>query len=227
MTTPSVLFGPSGGFGAITGCELKSDTPNEQSDRARAFDSKGNEVKAKLHNKRTEYTSIYEIVSDTNGVGALILGSLMNGRIVTSIAIGTSNGDDANTVTLTGHQHADNAHYNTLQQAEISCAGVTAFGVVDFLGGTAGDSAAPSAGEITFACQHNDKTGPAGDHFIGENYDAMVVAKTTWEGVPETDAADGWDKTSTSNPVSTTEFQTTIVEGTKTMAIAAPDAPTP
>lgn len=227
MAEPTILFGASDGFGAITGCELQSDTPNLQSDRARALGASGDEAANNLHNERTEYSATYRIVSDTNDVADLILGAVVNGRDVTRIHIGTQAGDEYNTVEISGHNHTDNAHADTLKQVAIADVigeiAITAYGAVDFLGGTAGDNAALQSGSITFECQHNDKTDEAGDHLIGENYDAMATAESEWVGVPTT-AASGWDVTTKENPVSNTDFKTTRVSGTKTAGtMAAPE----
>lgn len=229
MAEPTILFGATDGIGAITGCELVSDTPSINRDRARALGASGDEVAANLHNERTEYTSTYNIVSDTNDVSTLILGAVVNGRVVTRIAIKTQAGDSYNTLEVTSHNHADNAHADTLKQVAIAGVlgeiAITAYGAVDFMEGTAGDNAGLQSGEITFECQHNDKTGPLGNHLIGENCDAMASADSEWVGVPTTAAVAGWDVTVNENAVSNTEFKTTKVTGTKTAGTMA--APTP
>lgn len=228
MSDKVVAFGASDGFGEITGLELKSDSPSLSRDRARALSKKGNELAHKLKNTTTKFTSVYTIVSDTNDIANLILGKLMNSRDVTKIEISTDNGDEANTVTFEGHNHANNVHADTLQQVAIAdflpVGGVPAFGAVDFLGGTAGDNASPSSGTITFECQHNDKTDKDGDHLVGENFDAMVSAQTTWEGTPTTPADTAtWDNpTSKDDPVNNTDFKTTSVSATQPMLLASP-----
>lgn len=227
MSEPVILFGATDGFGAITGCELQSDTPNVQKDRANALDASGNEAANTTHNQRTEHTATYRIVSDTNDVAALILGAVVNSRAITRIAIRTQAGDEYNTLEIAGHNHADNAHADTLQQVAIAdvlgAIAVTAYGAVDFLGGTAGTVAGLQSGDITFECQHQDKQGPTGNHLVGENYNAMATADSEWVGVPSVVAAAGWDVTTTESPVSNTDFKTTRVSGTKTAgSMAAP-----
>ena len=227
MSDKVVVFGAVDGVGAIAGCSLISDTPNESKSRWKGKDSKGNETKHGHFDVKTEYTSVYGIDDDTNGIVDLILGSVMNGRLVTSIQISAAASEENNKVTIISHNHAVNAHIDDRQQVAIAAflpvGGVPAWGPVDFLGGTAGTNAAPSSGEITFACQHNDKA-PSGDHFCGENYDAMVTASTTWEGVPTTPVDAGvWDTyTSKENPVSNTEFKTTKVDATAPLMLATP-----
>jgi hypothetical protein len=220
MSDPAITFGAADGFGAITGLELIDDTPSESTDRARALGSIGQEVAKKLKNTLTKFTSVYILKSDTNGIAALLLGGVLNSRLITKIQIDTDNGEEANKVTIEGHQHAVNPHIDDRYQVAI---GVTcnAFGAMDFLGGTGGAAASPSNGSITFECQHTDKTDKDGDHLVGENYDGMVTASTTWEGVPTTPAdAAIWDVTTKDSPIKNTDFKTTVVNGTKTIALA-------
>jgi hypothetical protein len=220
MSDKDITFGSTGGFGVITGLELIDDNDSESVDRKRQLGSTGQEIAKKMANTMKKFTSVYAVKSDTNGIAALILGSLMNSRLVTKIQIDTDNGDEANKVTIDGHQHAVNPHADDRFQVAI---GVTcnAFGAHDFLGGTAGDAASPSNGTITFECQHNDKPDKDGDHLVGENYDGMVTASTTWEGVPTTPAdAAIWDVTTKDSPIKNTDFKTTVVNGTKTIALA-------
>lgn len=219
MSDAAITFGATDGFGEITGLELIDDTPSESKDRARALGSIGQEVSKKLKNTMTKFTSVYIVKSDTNGIADLVLGGLLNSRLITKIQIDTDNGEEANKVTLEGHQHAVKPHGDDRYQAAI---GVTcnAYGAMDFLGGTGGTAASPSNGSITFECQHNDKTDKDGDHLVGENYDGMVTASTTWEGVPTTAAGDGWDVTTKDSPIKNTDFKSTIVNGTKPIALA-------
>lgn len=233
MSEADILFGASAGFGEITGCEPKSDGPNEQKDRARAKNRVGTEVNHKFKNVRTEYTAVYNIISDTNDIQELILGSVMNGRVVTSIAISTGNGEENNTITLTGHNHAVKAHADNLPQIAIASllpvGGIPAFGAVDFGGGTPGDDASPVSGSITFACQHNDKTDKDGDHLVGTNHDAMANGTTTFEGVPTTpvDAAVWETWTSKETPVDNEDFQSTTTNFTAPLVLADPVIPAP
>ncbi len=221
MSEPVIQFSESDGFGTFTGWDLISDTPTLQKDRARAIGSKGNGVASKLHNERTEYTAVYVCKNDTNTVPATI-GALVNSRILTSIQFDTANADEGNKMTLVGHNHADNAHADTLRQVAHGITCPKAFGVVDFLGGTAGDAAGLQTGTCTIACQHNDKQDGDGDHLVGNNYDATITASTTWAGTPSVTAAAGWDVTTKADPVSNTEFKSCQVDGTKDLTLADP-----
>lgn len=225
MSEIAALFGTTGGFGTITGCALISDDPVTKSDRARAQGTAGDELASNLHNTMTEYTSTYEINNATNGVKALILGSVLNSRVITKIAIKTQASDKYNMVEISGHQHGTNPHLNaSMKQIAISglvTADVVPYGAVDYLGGTVGAAAALTSGDITLECQHDDKTGPDGNHVVGQNFDAMATANSDYVGIPTTAAGTGWKVTSNGAPVSNTDFQSTKVTGTQTVGVLA------
>ena len=218
----ALTFGAADGFGAFTGWELQSDTPNTQKDRASTTGPTGNEVSANLHNERTDYSSEYKASADSPTIPDT-LGKLYNGRVLTSIAVKTSNSDRA-TMSLSGHQHAVNPHADTLQQVEHGIALATCFGAIDFMAGTGSSGASVASGSITIACQHNDALNAAGDHLVGENYTGMMDAQTTWVGTVATPADTVWDATAVEVPVKNTNFVGTSVTGKQPLALASPSA---
>ena len=220
MSDTALTFGATSGFGTFAGWELQSDTPNTQKDRANTLGPTGDEVSANLFNAKTEFTSVYKASADTNTVPASI-GKLYNSRILTSIALSTSNGDRA-TMTLTGHNHAANAHADTLKQVAHGMTVTMCFGAIDFLGGTGTSGSAVASSSVTITCQHDDKMDNVGGHLIGQNYDAKMEGKTTWTGTVSVAAASGWDVTSNEVPTANTDFITTSVTGTKPLTFAAP-----
>lgn len=221
MADKAITYGASEGFGAIAGFESKGTNDATSKTRATAHDDKGDEVASTLHDEKQEVSGNYECNSDTNTVPASI-GALVNALILTGISINTSSEGYAQ-LALTGHNHANNAHADSLalRTAVHGIALAKAFGATDFLGGTAGDNASPIAGSVNIQCDHVDQNDADGDHLVGENYNFRVEAKTTWAGVPSVVAEAGWDVTVESGVDENTGFVKTEVTGIKKLAAAA------
>lgn len=213
MSETAIDFGATGGFGAFTGWELVNDAPNAQHDRVSVAGSEGDEVAHKLYNGRTEYTSTYNCKADTNTVPAK-LGGLFNSRILTNIVITTSNSAGA-TMVLTGHNHDDAAHADTLKTVEHGITCPKFFGAVDFLDGEGAEGSDLVSGTITISCQHNDRLDANGNHLVGESFGASMTASTTWTGPVTTKADTPWDVTATETPNANTDFTGTTVSGTQ------------
>ena len=222
MAEPTITFGATCAAGALAGWNYQSSSSNVVSDRAKALDASGNEAASNLHNERTEITDNYE-ASAVSGVAVLpaTIGALVGTGIVTGIDVSTSATAFA-TLAVTSHNHTDNAHANTLVQVAHGIADTVGFGAVDFLGGTAGSNASPESSTLSITCQHNDIVDKDGNHLIGENFDAMIVATTVWSGVPTTAVGAGWDVTSVETTDENTGFEKTTVTATKKLTLAAP-----
>jgi hypothetical protein len=225
MAEPSIKFGTASVWGTQTGWAALNPSSSVVSTRANALGSTGNEVASKLHDERTDTSQ--EFVASSATVAPTIaasIGKLVDSKVLTSISISTSSSDFVKQ-TLAGHNHTDNAHEDTLQQAAHGISLSKAFGAIDFLGGTAGDDASIDSSTLTISCQHVDTMDADGDHLIGNNYDARAVATVTWHGVPTTAAGAGWDVTSVQTTEESTGFLKTVVEAEKTIAIAPPTPP--
>jgi hypothetical protein len=142
MAEPAITFGATDTpFGAPTGWVAKGPAKAVTKDRANVLGPTGNEVASKLHNERTEYTQEFEPASASSAPTVPpIIGVLLDTMILTGISLATS-GTGFVTMTLTGHQHTDNAHANTLQPPANSISVSKSFGAIDFLGATPGDNA--------------------------------------------------------------------------------------
>ena len=221
MAEPTITFGAvDDPFGAPTGWNARGPAKNLQRDRANTLDALGNETASNLHNERTEYTQEFEAASAT--VAPTIpatLGALVGDCILTGISISTS-GTGFVTMSLTGHQHTDNAHANTLQTVAHGVTLSKSFGAIDFMGATAGDNAALESSSCDITCQHIDITDSDGDHLIGENYDARISYSATWHGVPTTEAGAGIDVTSINTTENNTGFLQTSVTGEKKLTMS-------
>jgi hypothetical protein len=224
MTDKAVTFGATDGFGTIAGWELQSSSGQLGYDRATALNATGDNEAVQLFNAKTEVSATYKCVSNTNTIPA-DLGAIVNGYVLTGIDINTT-AEDYATMTLTGHNHAANAHASGLRTCTHGITLAACFGATDFLGGTAGDAgdaAAPQSGSISIKCDHVDENDATGGHFCGENHNAVIEAKTTWLGSPAVTAAKGWDVTSTPDDGNTenTGFLKTEVSGVKNMDMTA------
>lgn len=214
---PTIAFGSEQPFGALTGWNYTSASVTTDKERATAADEIGNEVASKLYDERTNVTASFVAASISAPTVPPSIGAVLNSYIVTSIAISTTR-DGFATMTLTGHNHAANAHAGTEKSVAHGIALTSGFGAQDFMEGTAGSNASVRSGSITIECQHADETDNDGDHLVGENYQPMLTAETEWVGVPSTAAAAGWDVTSRPNPTENTGFESTSVSGTKALA---------
>jgi hypothetical protein len=225
MTEPAIQFGTASKFGSLTGWVANNPTITVTKERANALGPTGNEVASKLHNEMTECTQ--EFVSASSTTPPTIppnLGVLMDSAyILTSIALST--GPQMVTMTLTGHNHTDNAHADTLQRVAHGITLSKAFGGIDFFGGTAGDNADVESSTLTIECQHNDVMDADGDHLVGENFDARVSGSVVWHGVPTTPVGAGWDMTSKPTSEENTGFLKTTVTAEKALTMAPPPPP--
>jgi hypothetical protein len=220
MAEPAITFGAAQSFGAQTDWSEQSSSSNVVSDVAKALNNIGNQVASKVHNARTEVSTPYTANKNGNCAAPTVLGKLVNSLVLTGIEIATSATAHA-TMTLTGHNHADNAHADTLQQVTHGLASaVTGFGATDFLGGTAGSAADVESGSISITCEHTDIVASDGDHLVGNNYNATVSATTVWNGVPSATVGAGWDVESVSTETTNTGFLKTTVTATKALTLA-------
>lgn len=222
-TEPTITFGAAQSFGTLLNWKEQSSSPTVTSDRARVLDKDGNQAVSKLHNERTEVTCNYEAGANT-GVAILPaeIGALQNALIVTGISVGTNATGHA-TLTLTGHNHTDNAHSASavLKKVAHGISSTVGFGAVDFLGGTAGTNADIASSTLDITCEHKDIEAANGNHLRGDNYDAQITSTTVWNGVPSSPAnASVWDKiTVATNTTNTGHLQTTVT-GIKALTLA-------
>jgi hypothetical protein len=226
MAEPAITFGAvDDPFGAPAGWVAKGPAKSVIKDRANVLGPKGNEAASKLHNERTEYTQEFEPASAT--VAPTVpptIGVLLGDCILTGISLSTS-GTGFVSMTLTGHQHADNAHANTLQQASHGVSVAKSFGAVDFLGSTQGNAAALESSTCDITCQHVDVEDDDGDHLVGENFDGRIAVSQTSHGVPTTPAGAGWDVTNVATTENNTGFLQTAVTAEKAVVLAGPTPP--
>ena len=224
MAEPTITFGADQSFGTLTNWNEQSSNSSVVSDRARVLSKDGDQSASKTYNERREVTTSYEAGAATGcSILPAQIGALTNGLIVTGIDVTTSATAFA-TLSLTGHNHSDNAHAvsQALESVEHGISESLGFGAVDFLGGTAGANADVESSTISISCEHTDVESKTGNHLVGANYDPKVSATTVWNGVPTTPAATGtWDKVSVVTETTNTGHLKTTVTGEKALSFHA------
>ena len=219
MTDKVISFGASEGFGAFAGWEAQSMSKPTSTKRAVALDDVGNEVADNTFDTRTDITCTYKCVNDTNTIPDTI-GAIINGYVLTGISIQTT-AEDFATMTLTGHNHAENAHFS-LQCVAHGITLAKCFGCTDFSGDSAGTNDSPISSSCDITIEHADQNDFEGNHLVGENYHAKVEIKTTYAG-DHTPVFTGYDITVDSETDENTGFTKTEVTGQKALgALGAP-----
>lgn len=223
MAEPAIQFGVSASpFGAPTGWVPRGPAISVVKDRVNVLNGIGNEVASKLHNQRTEVTQDFEPASAS--VAPTIpanIGALLDEVVLTGIAISTS-ATGFVSMTLTGHQHANNAHADTLKQVAHGVTLSKSFGAIDFFGGTAGTDADVESSSINITCQHIDVQDADGDHLVGENFDGRIAGTVTYHGVPSANTDGSWDVTNVETSENNTGFKTTTITAEKALTLAEP-----
>lgn len=205
MADKVITYGASEGFGAFAGWESQGNTPVTGKQRGVAHSDKGDILADNLVGEKQEVTSRYECNNDTNVVPDAI-GAIVNGLVLTGILFETRPNMPA-TMTLTGHNHTENAHASS-PALRTYTHGITVpkcFGVTDFLGDSDGTNDAAIGSSCNITCEHADQDDGDGDHLVGENYNAQIEAKTTYCG-DHTVVATGFSTTEHSEPDEATGF---------------------
>jgi hypothetical protein len=159
-------------------------------ERANSIDASGNETAHKLHNAVTEYQQAFTASSATVApTPPDTIGALVGLAMLTEISIST--GRKFAEMSLTGHQHAVNAHADTLLQAAHGITLSKAFGAVDFMTATAGANATLVESTVTIRIvNHVDEMNGDGDHLVGGNAGGEIEITQVWLGVPTTPCGD-------------------------------------
>jgi len=222
MAEAAVTWGTTTKFGTVTGWNPIGATINKTAERKVAMDGIGNEVASTTVNEGSTFSQEFQAASTSAPTIPPVLGKLVGSCILTGISI-TTKGSDFAKMTLTGHQHEDNAHADTLNQVTHGITMSSGFGGIDFLGGTAGDAATVESSTLNIQCGHTDSPGDDGNHYVGQNHTANATASTTWLGVPSVGIGEGWDKIETGTTVeSNTNHVRTTYGGAKSLTLVAP-----
>ena len=153
-------------------------------------------------NSTTEYTNDFTYCNATPDIATDLnttlteFGNVFDSKKMTGLVLGFSAGEYA-TVSITGHQHAENAHNVGATEgiADVSAAvpAGAGFGVPTLAGQVDGADASPVSMTMTFSFNHVDREGEDGNHFVGKNITCRAEVSVEWVGVPTTPEATGWE----------------------------------
>jgi len=149
----------------------------------------------------TQYSNEFSYcnaVPDLKGdIGTLLtqFGDVFDSKKVDSVTINFTAGEYA-TVSVSGHQHAENAHTSALADGYADVSAVipasAGFGVPTFAGQVAGANASPVSASVTFSCNHVDRVDEGGDHFVGNSITFQCEISVEWIGEPTTPESTGF-----------------------------------
>jgi hypothetical protein len=149
------------------------------------------------------------------------VGSVENTIHIDSITISTTY-NDYPTITISGHNHAGNAHTDNRTEyapySSVITALTGAVGAYDFFG-KASATVCATESNYTLSCTHVDVECGTGNHFVGNNILGIEEASVTYVGdswTPRTSpAVSGWTVTSADSTDSNQEFDTSTITATK------------
>lgn len=201
----------------------QNSTVTNSQDHAEMVKANGDYQKfSSVFNVMTSYTVEYKWNADT-GLGAALphVGSVENTIHIDSITINTVY-NDYPTITISGHNHAENAHTDNRTEYAPYSSIVSALngtvGAVDFFG-KASTTVCATESSYTLSCTHVDVECGTGNHFVGNNVLGIEEASVTYVGdswTPRTSpTVSGWTVTSAETTDSNQEFDTSVITATK------------
>lgn len=202
MSDANVDLGGSNLFSLGASFHAQSSSTEEFSTEELALSAIGNKACTNVHNLGTNYTATYlycgtDLATDL-GTIVTTFGAVVNGILPTGLDLSFSVGAQAE-VTLTGHNHAVNAHDGTNPPNTFDVSGLipasSGLGVPNFIT-VAGETASPatasrSAATLSIAVNHIDAEGNAG-HFVGESITCRADLSVDYEGVAGAETAGSW-----------------------------------
>jgi len=179
----------------------QSSSSIDMDDRANIMDKDGNVECETMVNGRVEYTNEFAYCNASPDIKTDLstqltqFGDVFDSKKMTQMTVTFTAGAYA-TVSITGHQHDDNAHTSAVADgyADVSAAlpSGAGFGVPTLTGQTLGNDAQPQSLTITFSCNHVDREGGDGTHFVGKNITVLAELTEEFVGTPDTATATGW-----------------------------------
>ena len=174
-----------------------------------------------VFNILTSVTATYKY-TDITGLGEALpkVGNVVNAYLITSIAIATS--QEYPEITITGHQHAANAHTDLGKNlysipADIIALLTGAWGVYDFF---AKSSTLACATDSNYELSINHIDAECnGSHFVGQNIQGIEQATVNYVGTAATPATvSGWTVTSYDQPTSNVDFYKSTISAERVVA---------
>ena len=193
-----LLGGPTASdiFAIANSWVAQSHRNNDLNDRAKGLGTTGDEVASKLYNPRNEITCEYECHLEVGNLFIPVMGLVYNSYLITRAQI-TMTAEGFPRLSVTGHNHDDNAHHATTNppvtyQSTITLA--AQFGVPTMFGQSNANCGKRGL-TYTLECEHIDEPDGNGSHLAGENGDGRETIVFEFSGVPSLDVVpSGWDQ---------------------------------
>jgi len=217
MADKSVDMQATDQFAMSANFEEQSSTNNDLQDYATVQDADGDVAggcEDAGSNKRNEYTSVYgycgtDIVTDF-GTFLTTFGEVQDSKAVTEIQV-VFRLDAYPEVTVTGHNHDNNAH-TALDDADLSGvipASTGGIGCPDIWANADGDSD-PTNVTVRFSLEHVDANDSDNEHWVGANKNFRVDVTAEYIGTPSLTTTN-WKVDSSQATDSNSEFDGTTV----------------
>lgn len=180
----SVLFGSGANFHA------ESSSSNVVDTSVQAIGAKGDvECETGGLNTTTEYNNVLTYCNSSPDIATDLstllttFGAVADSKAVTELSIDFTAGEYAK-VTISGHNHAENAH-STVANADVSAAvpASAGFGVPNIMANSNAD-ASPVSASLRFSCNHVDREGADGNHWAGTSLTFRCDMTAEYIGVP-------------------------------------------
>jgi len=130
------------------------------------------------------------------GTHATQFGDVFDSKKMTQLVINYTAGEYA-TVTVNGHQHAENAHAAGFAEGFADVSGAipasSGFGVPTWTGQTTGADCEFNSATLTFSGNHVDVVGADGNHFTGKTITIRAELTIEATGTPTTPLPTGWN----------------------------------
>ena len=221
MATPVVGFGPIDHFSADVEFHEQDSSKTVNETSAMILDASGNE---EAETTGLDTRNDFEDAYDYDGTGTDLktaLGTLLsqfgdvhNSVKMDELGLHFEAGQYAK-MTLTGHNHVENAHVATTDgYSDVSgvLPGGTVFGVPTLAGQVNGDNASPISMDLTFRGTHIDRVGSDGNHFAGRTITFMAELSCTFLGIPTTALPTSWTMDTESDSTNPNESNTNFDE---------------
>lgn len=193
----------------------------DSNQRAQGLKANGDEAASQLYDGKTAGTIKYECFASSGNLVLPNVGSVMGGYHIDSISL-TPQATGWPQLTVTVHQHDDNAHvdgdFNEYAPSIVFPAGYgiprtlalvatgTAFSLDDTDAGMRGMT-------YTLGCQHQDEPDGSGNHLAGQNRDGVETLAVEFTKDPAVvTVAAGWDEMSDGSPKSNTAAETASMQ---------------
>lgn len=194
----TAFFNPTSPFGALTGWEIQTNTPNTGVTRAQALGSDGDEIASKTHDAKTTVSATY-VLNTATGCKIPKFGEILNGYHVDTVSIQFSNTAFV-MMTVTGHKHGTSEHPTCRTYTGSLTQIASNFGCPSaIVGMTIPQNAGVRSMTYNLQGNHIDELGSEGDFLASDNYDGNETVNVELCDSGTIAATTGWTLVSVGN----------------------------